>query len=361
MKRIIKHVLGEKNCELLFVWLFGFLSFFHYLFSKIEKQHIAKLKNKKKILYLMTPSHTNIGDSAITIGTYEILKKSFPDIEVLEFYEIECLKKLSYIKRIVNKNDLVFLHGGGNLGDWYIRWELIRQKIIKALKGNSIIVLPQTISFENRKKTNWLLKRAKKTYSQESIKMFFARGSKSYDFAKDVLGVKTLKLTPDTALCIPRIGRNESFKKKIGICLRNDIEKINNEELTGEILRTASSIGYNYVFTDTMNDKPIDSLNRLPVVYNKIIEFSNYDLVITDRYHGVIFSYLAHVPCLALPSKDKKVSDAIRFFKDLDYIKYCDNSNDIYPAILSLIGKDTSKNVDFYSLYFKEALNEFKI
>lgn len=361
MKKVIKRVLGEKNSELLYVWVIGLLSFFHYFFSITERRCANRLKRKRKILYLMTPSHTNIGDSAIALGTYEIFKKTYPNVEVIEFSELECLKKLKFIKKIVSKNDLIFLHGGGNLGDWYITWELIREKTIKSLKNNSIIVLPQTISFANKKNTNWILTRAKKVYSLESIKMFFARGSKSYYFAKNVFDVRTLKLSPDTALCIPRMEKEETVAKKIGICFRNDIEKMTNEELTDETIRAVLSIGYNYVFTDTMNDKPIDSSSRSAVVYNKIMEFSKYDLVVTDRYHGVIFSYLAHVPCLALPSKDKKVSDAIPFFKDLDYIKYCDNSKDIYSSILSLINKDTSKSIDFYSLFFKEALNEFKI
>ena len=64
-------------------------------------------------------------------------------------------------------------------------------------------------------------------------------------------------------------------------------------------------------------DEPYDFIvrNTEEIVTEKIKEFSSYDLIITDLYHGMIFSVIANTPVVVLPSSDHKISSGVQFFK----------------------------------------------
>lgn len=51
-------------------------------------------------------------------------------------------------------------------------------------------------------------------------------------------------------------------------------------------------------------------------------------LVITDRYHGLIFSVITHTPVIVFKSFDTKISSGVKWFKDLEWVHYVD-SNDL--------------------------------
>lgn len=48
---------------------------------------------------------------------------------------------------MLNDDDLIFLQGGGNLGDKWLNEERLRRTIIESFPNNKIVILPQTIYF----------------------------------------------------------------------------------------------------------------------------------------------------------------------------------------------------------------------
>ena len=52
-----------------------------------------------------------------------------------------------------------------------------------------------------------------------------------------------------------------------------------------------------------LNDK-----ERMIEIKKKIVEFSSCKIIVTDRLHGMIFSLIAGVPCVAIDNKNHKVS-----------------------------------------------------
>lgn len=346
LKNSVSTRIKEELCEFRFK-LFSLFNYF-YNYNKIKN-----LKNKNKILYLMTPTHKNIGDAAIALGAFELFDKLYKDIEVMEFTDYEVQTNRYYIKAISNENDIIFLHGGGNLGDWYPAWELLREDMIRILKNRKVVLMPQTISFGNKDGMDWILKKAIKTYSKYPLYKFICRDKKSYEYAKNVLKAHNLFLMPDTALIMDRC--NSSINEdKITFCLRQDIEKNRTTKLEDVI--TSSCLKYTncLINTDTIYDKNITPDIRKQIVSSKINEFIGSKLVVTDRYHGVIFSYLAKCPCLVLGNKDSKVKEAMYYFKGLDYIIFVNDENDIEKAIDSLIHTSTEKSIDYFGKYFKE-------
>ncbi|MEK9776901.1 MAG: polysaccharide pyruvyl transferase family protein, partial [Quisquiliibacterium sp.] len=99
----------------------------------------------KKWALLDFPSHANVGDSAIWMGTLRILQKRFGSLPAL----------VSRNKAFPNCVDecvgdrLLVLHGGGNFGDvWDGFWQN-RINVLRQFPNSKIVQMPQSIHFEN--------------------------------------------------------------------------------------------------------------------------------------------------------------------------------------------------------------------
>lgn len=117
--------------------------------SKMQFDNMEQLKNTKKIFLCLVPHHGNLGDQAIIYATKIFLKDNFSEYKLIE---IEGCKTYDYaraMKKILNRDDLLFLPGGGNMGDLYIVEEEPRRFIIDKYRDNNIISMPQTINFTN--------------------------------------------------------------------------------------------------------------------------------------------------------------------------------------------------------------------
>ena len=73
----------------------------------------------------------------------------------------------------------------------------------------------------------------------------------------------------------------------------------------------------------------------------KLQEFANYKLVITDRFHGTIFSLITNTPVIVLNSTDHKLSSGVNWFKGVydDYVHYCNNLDNVYEQVNKIYGK----------------------
>ena len=56
-------------------------------------------------------------------------------------------------------------------------------------------------------------------------------------------------------------------------------------------------------------------------IINEIERYSHYKLIVTDRYHGTIFSLVAGTPVIIIKTTDHKVITGAEWFKGL-YDKY---------------------------------------
>ena len=81
----------------------AFIKSKQYKYS-LDKQYKI-YKNKKKFVLIGTPEHGNLGDHAITIAQYSILKENFN-----EYFE-----KIEFIKKYIDKEDVIIINGGGIL------------------------------------------------------------------------------------------------------------------------------------------------------------------------------------------------------------------------------------------------------
>lgn len=169
----------------------------------------------------------------------------------------------------------------------------------------------------------------------------FWREKISYSIAKQIFNTNNY-LCPDMALYLKQIEKSKikkgekgkTQKKRVLLCFRNDCEKI----IDTQIENTLKKLKLEFDYTDTINSKKISLRKNNKVVSNKIDEFSNYDLVITDRLHGMILSMLAKTPCIAFDNINHKVSSVYEtWLIDNKAIKLLDNKKDLEKTLKSMI------------------------
>ena len=92
--------------------------------------------------YLELPYYENIGDTLIWDGT----------LRFLEQFPFKCLYTASsrtFVYRELPESAIILLQGGGNFGDLWAEPHQFRKKVIELYPRNRVIVLPQTVWYEN--------------------------------------------------------------------------------------------------------------------------------------------------------------------------------------------------------------------
>ena len=284
-----------------------------------QKNMPLKLSQNSKIWFLDSPSYENLGDQAIAYATTKFLKDTLSNYEIIEVTENNLIKYLSFLKDKIKKDDLIVLQGGGNLGDLYPRYEFLRRQVIKNFPNNKIIIFPQSVWFSNTNKGYKEQNISSKIYGKHRYLTICARDSKSYNLMKKIFPKNKTLLCPDMALYLTNLIQRET-REGIGICLRDDLEKISFNEKEKQFIQ---QIYEQYkkvckITTFSCINMDITSNLRKNLVLDNLKEFSKYDVIITDRLHCVIFSYITNTPCMFFTSKTKKIENLY-----YDWLKNC--------------------------------------
>ncbi len=330
--------------------------FMMFIRSIIFYFKIKKYKNIKKIIYTITPTPSlrNVGDHAQVIAIKKWFMKKFNEYLVLEFDKNEIYKYLNSIKKIVNKDDLIFLHSGGNLGDRGLWSENARRSIIENFPKNKIISLPQTIFFRDTQEGVKELEITKLIYNKHNDLTIIARDSYSFKLAKDYFPKCKISACPDFVLYLTPYDNINEERKNILLCLRNDPESIIDENLKGKIKKLIENLGEDYQEYDTTLNRNIPKEDREEELNISLDLFRKHKLIITDRFHGVIFSVITKTPCIALKTADHKLTESIKWFEDLNYIFYAKNYEQLPEIINKAIRIDQFNDINWKKLYFDD-------
>lgn len=282
-----------------------YLKYYHAKYFK--KQSISNLSSNRVFL-LLTPTHGNLGDQAIRYSENLFLQDSFPGKQILDITLTDFPKYLLFLKNNVKQDDILFIHGGGNLGDLYIVEEFYRRSIIKHFPNNRIISFPQSIAMKNINKLD-ILKKSKKTYEKHTNLIFLMRESHSLDlFEKYILKENTF-FYPDIVL-YNKVNYGKEKKDRILFLFRDDSEALYNKEFKEKLIDWVIQSGYSILKSDTHINKNIS--NQANNIYSeldlKMEEIRKSNLVITDRLHGMILAYICGVSCIVFDNTTKKIS-----------------------------------------------------
>ena len=89
--------------------------------NKLKPSHIKAFIKSKQYKYSLDKQYKiyknngNLGDHAITIAQYSILKENFNEYDFVELTLNEYFEKIEFIKKYIDKEDVIIINGGGIL------------------------------------------------------------------------------------------------------------------------------------------------------------------------------------------------------------------------------------------------------
>ena len=332
--------------------------------KKMADEFIIKYSNvskeTRKVFYFGIPEHNNLGDIAQTYCTEKWLSECFPKHVIIEARTRVTFNRrfVKFIREIINYDDFILFQSGyctrHNNPD-----HLMHLHIAKEFPRERIVVLPQTVKLDYRTD----IEKTKKVFSGCSRLTFITRDSLSRDFAAEFIDQDRLECFPDIVTSL--IGREEIRMNREGVllCLRNDDEKFYSDDELDKLSDKLQRIFKTVFRTDTNSEKSTDEVfSHLRFeVTEKIKQFAQFECVITDRYHGTIFSLIADTPVIVIRTNDHKVTSALQWFSQRyvpQAVRYADSldkaltfANEIHDKKFSIQNNDS-----LYKEYYQEKL-----
>uniref|UniRef100_UPI003F4BB26A polysaccharide pyruvyl transferase family protein n=1 Tax=Brachyspira catarrhinii TaxID=2528966 RepID=UPI003F4BB26A len=288
--------------------------------------------NEDKIFFIETPEHNNIGDNAIAYATNKMLKRIFPNKVIIEYTLYDFLYMKDILRKFIKNNDIIFFHGGGNLGNLWPLHEDVRRYVINEYLENKIVIMPQSIYFSEDDNGKKELEKSKKIYNLHKHLAIMVRDIKSYELANEYFYNNNIVLSPDIVLSLSNsIPINNTNRSGVIFLLREDKEKTINDSTIENIKFYLDSISENYVIENNMSNIHINNykLEREAIVMNQLNKIQKYKLCITDRLHGAIFSYITNTPCIVFNSFYHKIEYGLKCLNDIDSITYIGESDNM--------------------------------
>ncbi|MCY9013565.1 polysaccharide pyruvyl transferase family protein [Bacillus inaquosorum] len=257
------------------------------------------IPKQSEIIYADYPLYGNVGDLFIMKGTEAFFKEH--GIRVRKRWNPDNFP----VGRKLDPNLIIVCQGGGNFGDLYPYYQGFREKIVQTYPNHKIVILPQSIYFQNKDN----LKRTAEIFSKHANLHIITREKASYATAQAYFTSNHIKLLPDMAhQLFPVVPTQQPINQKLRF-IRTD------HEANKELQEDAKAESYDWrtvlsasdrrtiAFLQTLNVLNKKAGNPLPIAYiwekysdyivKKAIRFfSRYESVETSRLHGHILSSL---------------------------------------------------------------------
>lgn len=344
---------NTKVGKVIWPWLKKLKGSIILLNRKRQVMAVKKVSQKRKhIFYCGICESSNMGDIAQTYCTINWLRENYPNHKIVfcrtsVFMDENC-DLVGAIKKVIRDDDIIFFQSGYNTHDLGGNEDYMHQQVIQAFPKHEIIMLPQTVYFKTKEREAL----CSRIYNSHKKMLFLARDEISESYATELFPNLKVVLYPDIVTSL--IGMYDySFSERNGIylCYRNDIERFYTEE----DYKSFEEILSKYDFVET-SDTIITDSNRkifknLEYYVNGIVEkFSRYRLVVTDKFHGLIFSIIAGTPVVVLKTKDHKVTSGYQWFSKIypEIVYYAESIYDLKKIVLQIIGNEKYVKPDSY-------------
>lgn len=310
-------------------------------------------RNKKMVFLFGSPFHPNMGDQAQTYCILSWFKQNYPEYGVL-IHRLTTMNHWQYffLKHTIRTDDFIVCHSGYHLTNLYHEQD-VYFRIIKQHPNHKVFILPQTVNYMSDE----AMKHAEEVLNGHKDLTIFCRDEHSFTTAKKHFANCKLYLYPDIVTSL--IGTKSFKHKRDGIlfCMRNDKESFYKEDQINFLKKRfyGQKIGH----TDTtllQYDMPYIYGHREEILNEIFNEYSQYKVIITDRYHGTIFSQIAGTPVVVVSSTDHKLCSGVKWFpKEIfgDYITFAKDLDEAYEKTINILN-----NYDKYTHqlppYFKE-------
>lgn len=312
---------------------------------------IVRLKLGRNIFVFGAPFHSNMGDQAQTYCTEKWLKKEYPGYR-LWIYNTQELTWgdfgwLYKIKKHCNCADKVFLHSGYHTTDLYMLEENLQRKVLELFDDRQVVILPQTVFYCDPQEAE----RAKQVYNAHSDVVFMCRDEVSYQTAEKLFFRCRRLLVPDIVTSMIGTKHYDRPRKGILLCLRNDKEALYSTEQI-EVLKESLEQIDEVTVTDTTIKLPADKIakNREETLEGIWEEYAGFRAIVTDRYHGTIFSLIANTPVIVLSSTDHKLSSGVKWFPESfqSYVRHIPKLENVRLAVEQIYSSNYTYQLEPY-------------
>lgn len=285
--------------------------------------------DRRNIYVIGTPTHSNVGDNAIAYAEILFLeacgfhKKHIKEITVDEYRHYEKL----IVKRLSRKKRVIFMHGGGNMGNQWPGEEQFRRNVMAQLPKNPMIILPQTFSYSNDEAGQRECEKSVPCYNGRKGLTIVARERVSFEQMKKCYPDTNVLLTPDIVLSMDPKGLQLRQQKRQGALLvfRQDGEKVLTDEEASVIRQAVESMGIPYRITDMLTERQTTKENRQQILEEKLNEFAGAEIVITDRLHAMVFAAISGTACVVMKNNNHKITGTYAWIRDLPHIQFAEN------------------------------------
>lgn len=295
------------------------------LFFQRDKFLVRNVINKKKILYLfMIPEHGNIGDYAIAYAEEQLIRKYFSEFNLITISLTEWSVMEQSIRTNVRDDSVIAITGGGFFGDIWSSG-MRSKEIAEAFPNNKVIFLPNNLTYRECDWYNSSSVMADMDWLKQHNNVFiFLREKVSYEFIKNY--TERCFLAPDMAMLLHFPNIEKKRHNKILLILRNDSEKSFIYEK--DLKRVLNENGISYDEDDIHQGRYVSWEEGKKILDEIVKKIQKYDLVITDRLHGMILSTIAEVPCMAYDNSTKKISRTYEWIKNSSKTVFMDKFNE---------------------------------
>lgn len=307
---------------------------------KAVRRYVTAPKGKK-VYIIGLPEHTNLGDSAIALAQERFLKACLPNTRIKTITYCGYRRDRERLRRWIPRGSFVTQLGGGNMGSQWLNEEYFRRDVLGDLPDSPMVIFPQTIYYGQTEQDKAEEQASVLVYNDRPGLVIAARDQRSFEIMKNLYPNTEILPVPDIVLwCgMEDFGVKQNKRAGILLCLRSDAERALSDGERESLLRAANRTGMRVTLTDMHSDSRITQENRAGKVREKMEEFAEAKLVITDRLHGMIFAALTGTPCIVLGNYNHKVRGTYDQIAYLPYIRYAlsaEEAADLIPELLHM-------------------------
>lgn len=349
--------------------LYGFRSYWKRIFSIL-------FSAKRKAFILCQPEHPNLGDQAQLMCMDKWIEQNYPDCQIfhlgyfkatINLYnsnrelcnEFSFRLALGILKLKMKKNDLILGHSGYFMVDHHNGWKMFTD-MMRYFPNNRIVIFPQTVNFY----TPFIKDFVSRCFGNSNNVILLCRDEISYGKAKDLFPTTPLLLYPDIVTSLIGTKKYENDREGVLFCMRNDIEAFYQPEQIDELMFRFGNIRKEKIDTTLYGVTPAQmDKDRVKIINDMIDKIATYKVVITDRYHGTIFSAIASTPVIVINSADHKLSSGVDWFSYDEFgdaVQHAIDLEDAYNKAQVILnsGKCIYNNPPYFKINYWDKLRD---
>lgn len=350
--KYLPHILKPKNLLLVKLYLVSLLKLLLSFFSFRKPKGFKT--SKPKAVILLVPIHGNLGDQALGLAGRRFVEDHFGEREIVEITMPDLCREIFPLKRHLTSRDLVFVQGGGSMGSRYPIEEISRWLIFSQLCQCTRVLFPQSSSFDLKSGSGKRITRISQWVYRKYSKglILCIRDAYSLAFMQAHFPGVTFHLFPDIVLYLDAYF-SQRPRKGVLYCLREDVESRFGAEERKKLMQALSSrFDSTEAFATTVDNTSFGIEKGREEVEKLVYRLGSAELVITDRLHGVILSYISNTPVLAIPTVDHKLTEFFTWISASGRSRLL-NPNPLEDFDAKLASLDTTKDNTSFRSHFQ--------